>query len=184
MAQNHTIQGGYLNDPRTRTNNSGIQAAIIDPHSEVDRENPNWYTYFNYRGVYGNHTLVEGQFSERRFAFAGDGGTDTNLITGSPFRCLSITCLYNAPYFDATDPTKRNNRQFTGSLTSFWSARGRHDTKAGYEFFRGQETGGNSQSPTSYVFFTDYVKDAAGCAAAGFHRSAGAEFRAQRDVSW
>ena len=34
---NHTIQGGYLNDPRTSTNNSGIQSLVIDPHSEVDR---------------------------------------------------------------------------------------------------------------------------------------------------
>ena len=40
---NHTLQFGYLNDPRKRTNNSGLQSLIIDPHSEVDRENPNWY---------------------------------------------------------------------------------------------------------------------------------------------
>ena len=50
VAQNHTIQGGYLNSPRTRTNNSGLQTFIIDPHSEVDRGNPNWYYYTNYRG--------------------------------------------------------------------------------------------------------------------------------------
>jgi hypothetical protein len=83
-------------------------------------------------------------------------------VNDSPFRCLSITCVYNAPYFDATDPTERNNRQFTGSVTSFWNARGRHDTKAGYEFFRSQEAGGNSQSPTSYVFFSDFATDASG----------------------
>jgi hypothetical protein len=161
LAQKHTIQGGYLNDPRKRTNNSGIQAFVIDPHSEVDRENPNWYTFLNYRGVFRN-SLVEGQFSERKFSFQNEGGTDTNLVTGSPFRCLSITCVYNAPYFDATDPAERNNRQFTGNVTSFWNARGRHDTKAGYEYFRGQEVGGNSQSPTSYVFFADFLADAAG----------------------
>jgi outer membrane receptor protein involved in Fe transport len=161
VAQKHTIQGGYLNDPRKRTNNSGIQTAIIDPHSEVNRENPNWYTFFNYKGVFRN-SLVEGQFSERKFSFQNDGGTDTNLVTGSPFRCLSITCVYNAPYFDATDPTERNNRQLTGNVTSFWNAHGRHDTKAGYEYFRGQEVGGNSQSPTSYVFFSDFLPDAGG----------------------
>ena len=161
VASNHTISGGFLNDPRKRTNNSGFQAAVIDPNSEVDRENPNWYTYFNYRGVYRS-TLVEGQFSERKFSFENDGGTGTNLVTDSPFRCISIACIYNAPYGDATDPTERNNRQFTGNATTFWTGVGRHDTKVGYEFFRGQEVGGNSQSPTSYVYFSDFVQDAAG----------------------
>ena len=42
VAQGHTIQSGYLNSPRTRTNNSGLQSFIIDPHSEVNRSNPNW----------------------------------------------------------------------------------------------------------------------------------------------
>ena len=159
---NHTIQGGYLNDPRKRTNNSGIQSAIIDPHSEVDRENPNWYTFFNYKGVYKTSTLVEGQYSDRRFSFKGDGGLGNNLVTDSPFRCLSITCVYNAPYFDATDPTRRNNRQLTGSVTKFLNAHGRHEVKAGYEFIRSQDVGGNSQSPTSYVFFADFAANAAG----------------------
>ena len=159
VAQNQTIQGGYLNNPQKRTNNSGVQASIIDPNSEVDRENPNWYTFVNYRGVVRT-SLVEGQFSERRYSSENDGGTGTDLVRDSPFRCISIACIYNAPYGDATDPIKRNNRQFTGNVTSFWTAAGRHDTKAGYEFFRGQEVGGNSQSPTSYVFFADFATEA------------------------
>ena len=59
VAPNHTIQGGYLTDPRTRTNNSGLQTFIIDPHSEVDRSNPNWYYFTNYRGVFRNNLLVQ-----------------------------------------------------------------------------------------------------------------------------
>jgi hypothetical protein len=159
VGQYHTIQAGYLNNARKRTNNSSFQAAVIDRNSEVDRDNPNWYTFFNYRGVLRN-SLVEGQFSERRFSFENDGGSRTDLVAASPFRCISFACVYNAPYGDATDPIQRNNRQFTGNVSSFWTAAGRHDTKVGYEFFRGQEVGGNSQSPTSYVFFADFVTDA------------------------
>src|SRR6185503_4150288 len=66
-AANHTIQAGYLNDPRKRTNNSGIQANLIDPRAEVDRQNPNWYAYGNYHGVVRNNLLAEVQYSERRF---------------------------------------------------------------------------------------------------------------------
>ena len=154
VATNHTLQGGYLNNYRERTNNSGLQSFIIDPASEVDRTNPNMYYFTNYRGVRGN-TIWEAQYSQRKFKFADDGGTSTNIVD-SPFIALSCACLYNAPYFDATDPENRNNRQVTGNMTSFWNGAGRHETKVGYEFFRSQRTGGNSQSSTSYVFNADF----------------------------
>jgi hypothetical protein len=152
---NHTIQGGFLNNPRSRTNNSGLQSFIIDPASEVDRTNPNHYYFTNYRGVFGN-MFLEGQYSQRKFKFADDGGTSTDILD-SPFIALSCACLYNAPYFDATDPENRNNRQVAVNATTFWNGGGRHDTKIGYEFFRSQRTGGNSQSSTGYVFNTDFV---------------------------
>jgi outer membrane receptor protein involved in Fe transport len=171
-AQNHTIQGGFLTDPRTRTNNSGLQSFVIDPHSEPNRSNPNWYYYTNYRGVLRNNLLVEAQYSQRHFQFLNDGGTSASfgpsvtqadLIANSPF--LSATqcaCVYNAPYFDTSDPENRNNRQISGSVTSFWNLKGRHETKAGYEWFRSQRTGGNSQSATEYVFNADFLTNAAG----------------------
>ena len=54
-------------------------------------------------------------------------------------------------------PEQRNNRQLTGSVTDFWKPGGRHETKGGYEWFRSQRTGGNSQSSTSYVFNADFA---------------------------
>lgn len=160
VANNHTLQGGFLNNPRTRTNNSGLQSFVIDMHSEVDRSNPNHYYFTNYRGVFGN-MFVEAQYSQRKFKFEDDGGSATNILD-SPFLALECLCVYNAPYFDATDPENRNNRQLTGNVTSFWHAAGRHDTKIGYEFFRSQRTGGNSQSSTSYVFNADFLRGAGG----------------------
>ena len=161
-APGHTIQSGFLNSPRTRTNNSGLQSFIIDPHSEVDRGNPNWYYYANYRGVEKSNLLIEAQYSERRYQFTGDGGTSTNILDSPFLSAQQCQCLYNGPYFDATDPEHRNNRQLTGSVTNYWNLAGRHETKGGYEWFRSQRTGGNSQSSTSYVFNSDFVTDAAG----------------------
>jgi outer membrane receptor for ferrienterochelin and colicin len=155
VATNQTLQGGYLNNYRERTNNSGLQSFIIDPASEVDRTNPNMYYFTNYRGVRGS-MMFEAQYSQRKFKFADDGGTSTDIID-SPFISLTCACLYNAPYFDATDPENRNNQQITGNVTRFWTGGGRHETKLGYEFFRSQRTGGNSQSSTSYVFNADFV---------------------------
>ena len=170
-AQGHTIQGGWVNDPRHRTNNSGLQSFVIDPHSEVDRDNPNYYYYTNYKGVLTSSVLVEAQYSQRHFQFLNDGGTSAtsgpsvtqaDLVQHSPFVATCFCVAYNAPYFSASDPENRNNRQLTGSVTKFWTMGGRHETKGGYEWFRSQRTGGNSQSPTSYVFGVDFQTDAAG----------------------
>jgi hypothetical protein len=75
---------------------------------------------------------------------------------------LSCACVYNAPYFDASDPENRNNKQLTGSVSNSWKLGGRHETKVGYEWFRSQRTGGNSQSSTSYVFNADFATNADG----------------------
>jgi hypothetical protein len=72
--------------------------------------------------------------------------------------------LYNAPFFDANDPEDRNNQQLTGSLSYFLSTKraGSHDVKGGAERFVSNYKGGNSQTATGYVFYSNYVVDAAG----------------------
>jgi carboxypeptidase family protein len=162
VASNHTIQGGYLNNARTVSNTSGLFSLVADPHSLITRSLPNNYYYTNYKGVLGTGTLVEAQYSQRHFEFQGDGGPASTNITDSPFFSNSFGLVWNAPYFCACDPEQRNNKQFTANVTNFWVAAGRHQTKAGYEWFRSQRTGGNSQSATQYVFNTDWVTDASG----------------------
>jgi hypothetical protein len=162
VATNHTIQGGFLNNPRTVTNDSGLLSRAIDPNVLKTRSFPNRYYYTNYRGVAGGALLIEAQYSQRQFKFENSGGTSTNIVDSPFLSATQCACLYNAPYFDATDPTGRNNRQLTASVTRFWAAGGRHDTKVGYEFFRSQLVGGNSQSSTNYVFNVDFLENANG----------------------
>ena len=158
---NHTLTGGYLNNNR-KIDDTPSFTFSIDPTTLVTQNLPNWYVFGNYRGILRNNFLLEGQLSERRFKFDGVGGTSTAIID-SPFITLTQDLAhYNAPYFDATDPEERNNRQFTASATYFAKGAGSHELKAGYEWFRSQNTGGNSQSATSYVFDADYVTDANG----------------------
>ena len=91
--------------------------------------------------------------SKRHFKFDGFGGTSQDLVDSPIFTLTQALGHYNAPYFDATDPEERNNQQLTGNVTSFLNTenRGRHELKVGYEWFRSQRTGGNSQSSTGYV---------------------------------
>jgi len=157
----HTIQGGYVNNHLERKNEPSFDFSI-DPATLGNQTNPNWYTFFNYRAVLGDHFLAEAQYSERKYSFVGSGGTSTAIVD-SPFITLNQDLgHYNARYFDATDPEERNNRQITGNVTYIAEGAGRHEIKGGYEWFRSQNTGGNSQSATNYVFDADYATDAAG----------------------
>ena len=159
---NHTFQGEFFNDPQSTTNASGLSNSFLsDPHVLIDRSNPNKSFYLNYRGVLKNNLLAEAQYSQRGYTFNQTGPSGSQILD-SPFFDLNFTMNYNAPYFDANDPENRNNKQLTGNVTGYWALAGRHETKGGYEWYRSQRTGGNSQSPTSYVFLADPVTDAAG----------------------
>ena len=160
---NHTFQGGYLNNSTEQASRPTF-SFTIDTFGVGNRTLPNWFAFGNYRGVLRSNLLAEAQFSQRRFGFRNAGGTSTNIVD-SPFITLNQALgHFNAQYFDAIDPEDRNNYQVTGNLTYFLSTAnaGRHEIKGGYEFFRSQNKGGNSQSATNYVFDADYAEDEAG----------------------
>jgi hypothetical protein len=158
VAPGHTLQGGYLNNFSESENRPPL-AFSIDPATLISDSRSNWYAFTNYRGVLSDTLLAEAQYTERRFRFNDSGGTDTALVNSPMIDFYQGLYQYNAPFFDATDPEERNNRQFTASVTKFLQGAGRHEFKGGYEFFRSQLTGGNSQSSTGYVFYSPLLLD-------------------------
>lgn len=160
--RNHTFQGSYFTNPTDQTRPSFDFS--IDPATVVERELPNSRFVLNWRGVLGDRLFATAQYSEKDFGFRNSGGTSTDIFD-SPFITLTQQLgHYNAPYFDASDPEDRDNRQVAGSVSYFLTTErlGSHDIKTGVEHFRTRRTGGNSQSPTNYVFDADYKVDAAG----------------------
>ena len=172
VSPNHTVSATYLNNATEQTQPSfGFATAglrSIDPNTIATRSLPNTLFVTTYTGILRRDLILEAQYSEKKFEFKDSGGTDSNLVSGSPFLTLGATTAalghYNAPFFDATDPEERNNRQMAASLSYYLSTEslGRHDLKGGYENYRSTNTGGNSQSPTNYVFYADYAQDAGG----------------------
>ena len=153
----HTLQGSYMRSPTAATR--PVFSFSIDPTSIIDREQVNDLVVATWRGALGSSLAAELQYSQKRFGFRGAGGTSTDIFD-SPFITLTQELgHYNAPYFDATDPEDRNNRQVTGNVTWFASSRtfGSHSVKAGFERFTTTRIGGNSQSATGYVFDADYA---------------------------
>ncbi len=158
----HTLEGSYMRNQTGRTRPSfGFS---VDPQTITDTTRPNNLIVATYRGALNNNLFAEVQYSRRKFSFGNRGGTSANIFD-SPFIALNPFRHYNAPFFDATDPEDRNNRQYTGNVTYYASTSnaGSHSIKAGFERFTTTLVGGNSQSSTGYVFWnTSYAEDAAG----------------------
>jgi hypothetical protein len=168
IANVHTLQGSFLNADLEQSGVRGINASAIDPRVVITRQIPQKLGVVNWSGVLGGKLFGTAQWSQKKYGFRGAGGTSTAIID-SPFRTrggsgIPASRLYNAPYFDANDPEDRDNQQIAGSLSYFLSTEGAgsHDFKAGAERFTSTNTGGNSQTATGYVFYSDYVVDAQG----------------------
>lgn len=160
---NQTFQGNFTTNPTTQTQ-PALGGFEIDPATLITRRTPNNVFGANWHGLLGSKILGEAAYSQRHFSFLNAGGTSTTL-NDSPIFTLTQNggnWEYNAPYFDASDPEDRNNRQLTANLAYTMSKAGRHDFKGGWEWYRSTRTGGNSQSATSYVFVSDFAADASG----------------------
>jgi hypothetical protein len=162
VARNHTFQGSFLNNETSQAGNRGISSQAIDPSVLVTRQTPQKIGVLNWNGVLTPRLFATAQYSRKYFGFRNAGGTSTRL-QDSPMRSrgdgIPGSRLFNAPYFDATDPEDRNNQQLTGSLSYFLttSRAGSHDVKAGWERFNSSDRGGNSQTSTGYVYWTPYL---------------------------
>ena len=163
LAQGHTLQGSFI-DNRVRRANEPVLSFSIDRAALISPSIPNRLGVVNYNGALSSRMLLSAQYSQKRFATEGVGGTSTDIID-SPFLTRNAPQYqYNAPYFDASDPEQRNNRQLTASLSYFTSSRrwGSHDLKGGVEHFVDTRVGANAQSSTGYVFMADFQTDTAG----------------------
>jgi hypothetical protein len=165
VAPSHTVQGSYINNATEQANTSGVGLTrLVDASTLYTRQLPNHLLAMSYSGVLSERAFATVQYSQKKQARRNNGGTSTNILD-SPFLTLGATrgvpgfLFYHAPFFDATDPEERNNRQVAGSLTYLASTDrfGSHDLTGGGEYFVSTGIGGNSQSPTGYVLVSDYV---------------------------
>lgn len=163
----HTLQLDYTHSKETDKNIPdlgfvGEATAVQSPTYPTD------VVVASYNGVFTPNFIGSLLYSQKKFQYANSGGSGTNIVSNSPFYSSpsgELTQIaFNAPYFDSSDPEDRNNKDLAGSLSYYLSAGklGSHDLKLGFDIFHTIRTGGNSQSPTNYVFFNDYKVDANG----------------------
>ena len=156
LRQGHTLQGSFI-DNRIHRANEPVLSFSIDKAALISPSVPNRLGVVNYNAAVTQRMLLSAQYSQKDWRTEGVGGTSTQIID-SPFLTRTGTQYqYNAPYFDASDPEQRNNRQLTASVTYFASNRrlGSHEIKGGFERFVDERVGANAQSSTGYVFLAD-----------------------------
>jgi hypothetical protein len=156
------LQGVYL-DNQTDLAQPALSFAI-DPAAYTHPSTPNRMVGASYQGVLASRLFATVQYSQKWYGIRDQGGTSTAIVDSPFLTRTGSQYLYNAPYFDSSDPEDRDNSQMAGSLAYFVSSRraGSHDVKAGIERFTSTRVGGNSQSSTGYVFRADYAKNADG----------------------
>lgn len=163
IADRHQVQGTYTD--RESTNFRPSFSFSGTPDTFRTRTDPNDLKVVRYLGALTNSLFGELQYSEKHFGFRNSHG-DEGLVESSPFltRGTSPFVHFNSPYFDGTDPEDRDNEQLYGSLSWFADTEGfgSHDVKFGVEDFTSKRVGGNSQSPTNFVWDTPALQDANG----------------------
>jgi hypothetical protein len=163
----HTLLVDYTTS-NSKQANRALWPTVAEASATVSPEIPSNVLVAQYNGVFTPNLIGNLVYSEKKVKLGNFGGTGTDIVSDSPFTSNAsgsqTFVFYNAPYFDVTDPEERNNRDIAGSLSYYLSAGklGTHDLKAGVDIFHTVRTGGNSQSPTNYVFYADYKTDANG----------------------
>jgi hypothetical protein len=153
----HRLQGTFI-DNRVRRANEPVLSFSIDKAAMISPSTPNRLGVVNYSGVLSSRLVATAQYSKKHFSTKGVGGTSTNILDSPFLTRTGALYQYNAPYFDASDPEQRNNRQLTASLSYSLSDRrlGSHEIKSGVEDFVDTRIGANSQSSTGYVFLSNF----------------------------
>ena len=115
LRQGHTLQGSFI-DNRVHRANEPVLSFSIDKAALISPSVPNRLGVVNYNAALNvSACSCRRRYSQKDWATEGVGGTSSNILD-SPFLTRTGTQYqYNAPYFDASDPEQRNNRQLTAS---------------------------------------------------------------------
>lgn len=161
--QSQTIVLSYLNNKATSTNDCQETAGCLDATAlDAANSNPNEFRTAHYNGIFGTNFLLEGQWAQKKFAFVGYGGDDTDFVKGTYMRDFGEIGGgegFNAPKFGGPFPENRDSDEFTLKGTYFLSTRGfgSHNLVLGINQFGEQRTGDNHQSASDFQYWlTNY----------------------------
>lgn len=152
VTDRHSLYVSYLDITNDETNNAFTP--IYDEASIVAaRGLPNTLLAVNYNGVIVNNLVIEGQYTEKEFAFEGSGGVFTDRIRGTWIQDNVRGGRYNAPVFCGvcTDEERNNDSWFAKGRYFFdTQSLGAHTIVLGVEDFNETRLANNYQSASQF----------------------------------
>jgi len=154
ISPQHNVVASYLNVKRTENDN--FFPPIYDPASIVQqRELPNSLKALAYNGVITSNFLVEGQVSQKKFAFIHSGGLFTDPIQGTWIQ--DSRARFNAPVFCGVCTNEERNND-SGSLKGNYylntKSLGTHNLAVGGELYKETRLVNNNQSASDFTILS------------------------------
>ncbi|MEO8483161.1 MAG: carboxypeptidase regulatory-like domain-containing protein [Acidobacteriota bacterium] len=127
-------------------------AGVMDLASLTNPSYPQNLLGLHYTGSFGGKFFLEGQYSARRFTFKNAGGSQTDLINGTPLLDQQTGAYWWAPNFCAVCPEERRDNDDLVVKGSYFvsSKSGSHDIVFGYDGFNDKTFADNHQSGSDY----------------------------------
>jgi hypothetical protein len=151
LTSRQTLVASYLNVKTIENNN--FFAPIYDTASIVtQRQLPNSLKSLAYNGVMTSNLLVEGQVSQKKFAFVKSGGIYTDRIRGTWIS--DVNARFNAPVFcGVCSDEERNNdsASIKGSYYLNTRSLGNHNFAIGAERYKETRLVNNNQSASTFT---------------------------------
>ncbi len=152
----HRVIGSYIKIDRDLKNDSFAGADIADRASLIDRSLPQHLLALNYNGVLASNLVVEGQYSERKFEFLGEGSKTTDRLGGTWIESNDLALRFNSPTFCAVcgAAESRSNRSASAKASWLATGAGTHDLAFGVESFDDIRKADNFQSGSGFSVFS------------------------------
>jgi hypothetical protein len=151
LTSRQTLVASYLNVKTIENNN--FFAPIYDTASIVtQRQLPNSLKSLAYNGVLTSNLLIEGQVSQKKFAFVHSGGLYTDRIRGTWI--ADSSARFNAPVFCGVCTNEDRNNDSASVKGSYYlntRSLGNHNFAIGAERYKETRLVNNNQSASNFT---------------------------------
>jgi hypothetical protein len=151
------LQVAYTGIQEEQVNNAYPSASeVMDLNALTTRELPQSLLAAHYAGLISPRLAIEAQYSARRFRFKRDGGTNTDLIRGTPLIDAQTGAFWWAPAFCGVcaDETRNNDAALVKGTYLLSTGAGAHNMTFGYDTFNDKVGGDLHQSATDYHVYS------------------------------
>ncbi|HVS30446.1 MAG TPA: TonB-dependent receptor, partial [Thermoanaerobaculia bacterium] len=151
LTSSHTFDASYLEYDATINNRAGLPAGDLLA-TNGQRGDPRSMTSITYQGILGTSTFLDAMATDKNAEIISGGSPDA----GDPFLWSTPgNWVYNNHWWDATDPSVRDNRTASVNLSHSLDGGGalQHMLQGGVQYVESTTAGDNRQSATGYNLF-------------------------------